>query len=610
MKKITGLLLVILLVLSLAGCNSLSALGNATGTTSSTGNTTSSGSTISSSGTSSTDTSKTTITATNTTASASTDDSDYFTDEDYNTSTDGGIEISLNGTSASASSYNVKVDGSTVTIEKSGTYIISGTLEDGQIIVDEADEGTVHIILNGVSVSSTTNSAIYIKQSTKTIITLADGTSNNLSDATSYTYDDTEKQEPSACIFSKDDLTINGSGSLSVTGNFADGIKSKDSLAITGGTININSKDDGITGKDYLAISGGSITISSSGDALKATNDTDEGKGVIYITGGEFNITSAGDALDSVNTIIVTGGEFNIETGGGSSVAKTSTSAKGIKAGILIEISDGTFNINSSDDALHSNGTITINGGDFTISTSDDAVHADSTLNISEGTLNISKCCEGLESQKITISGGNISLVSSDDGINGSSGSSTGTTGGEMNNDTNVLVTISGGTVYVNAAGDGLDSNGSVVMTGGSVVIDGPTEQNNGAIDYNGTFEISGGTLIAGGSTGMAQTPSSDSTINSIIVATSAAAGSTVTLTDSNGNTIMSYTPNKTAACIVFSSADIKTGSTYSVSVNGTSAGQATISAAVTTIGNVSTGGMGGGMGGNQNGGFAGNKRA
>lgn len=252
--------------------------------------------------------------------------------------------------------------------------------------------------------------------------------------------------------------------------------------------------------------------------------------------------------------------------------------------------------MNTYDDAVHSNADIKIAGGTFTIAAGDDALHADTALEIDAGTIKVTKCYEGLEGMSVYICGGNISVTSSDDGINAAGGSDDTANvffgGGGMDAaNANNLVTIGGGYIYLNAGGDGLDSNGNVVLTGGTILVDGPTNDGNGAVDYNGTCDNSGAVLIAAGSSGMAQAPASSSKVNCIQVAFSSVSGGTkVTVTDKSGNVVVEYTPTKNFASIVISAPQLVTGTTYTLNIGGSSAGSFTANG-LSTIGSV-----GGGM--------------
>lgn len=534
------------------------------------------------------------------------DANDYYTEWKNETPN----YIALTGTGATLKGTGATVKDSKITITSAGVYVISGTLNEGQIIVDVKDEGTVKLVLNGAVITCSDNAPIYSKSAGKTIISLQAGTQNTITDGKKYASTD----DPNAAIFSQDDLTINGTGNLTVRGNYKDGITSKDDLKITGGNIKIYSADDGLMGKDLVAVKAGTIAIEAAGDGIKASNDTDAAKGFVALEGGTFNIKSEADGIQAYTSVLISGGAYTISSGGGSANAtaktgdnmggqfgnkegtattktdatvKTDTttktdetetegvSAKGIKASTDISIAGGTFKIDSADDALHSSKTVTITGGDLSIATGDDGVHGDETLIVKDGKINITKSYEGLESNIITLSGGEIHVIAKDDGINAAASSTEAaeTKGAPGQSAGTSMLNINGGYITVDASGDGLDANGSITMTKGTVIVSGPTNSGNGTLDYDGTFVISGGLLMAAGSSGMAQTTSDESTQNSIIMTYTETqkAGTVVQLKDSKGNTVGTVTPKKDYQSIVISSPELVKGETYTLYSGGTS---------------------------------------
>ncbi len=534
-----------------------------------------------------------------------------------------GTAITL-GDSSTVGGSGAKVNGSTVTITAAGTYSIKGTLADGQIVVDAGDSADVYIILNGVDISSSSSAPIYVESAGKVVLWTASGTENNLASTAAEAASDAE---PDAALYSKADLVISGTGSLAVKSPNNKGIVSKDDLDIQNGTVTVTSAGDAIRGKDSVEITGGTISVNTDSDGIVSDNAADAGKGYILIEGGKISINAGEDGLQGEVNTLIKSGDLEITTGGGSSnssdksswgqwgpgqqqsssssaASTDAASAKAIKAGLNVVIEGGTFSIDSSDDAIHSDNNLVVSGGTFSISSGDDGLHSDSTLTINKGTINLAKAYEGIESANITVNGGDIDMVTSDDGFNVSGGSDSSSTSGRpgqnsFNSDSGGVLTIAGGDIKVNASGDGLDSNGSIKMTGGTVVVSGPTENNNGAIDYNGTFDISGGLLIAAGSSGMAQAPSTSSSQKSVeIFLTSQSAGTTVTVKDSSGSEVASIAPEKQFASVVVSSAELKSGETYTVYAGGSEAGSFTVSGAVTTFtqAGASSGGMGGGQ--------------
>lgn len=548
------------------------------------------------------------------------------TDYQWNTNTT--TTINLEGSTITSQSSGVMISGTTATISEDGSYMLSGLLDDGQIVVDTTyeDKGTIKLILNDAQITNTTTSPIYVKNAGKVIIILVDGTTNTINDSRSTTADDVE-DGLTAAIYSKSDLSIGGNGSLVVNGSYKDGITSKDGLIIENTNIDVKASDDGIVGKDYLVLTNTKITADVSGDGLKSSNETDAGRGYITITDSNLNIDSGSDAVQAATDITIDGGVYDFTTASGSNyLTASSKSAKGLKAATNIVIDSGSFTINSADDSIHANETITINDGEFTLSSGDDGIHADEQLTINNGTINVTKSFEGLESMIISINDGEIHVNASDDGINIASGnddSGSNQFPGMPNRQDmfavldNAYLIINGGYVYVNAYGDGVDTNGSLTMTDGTLIIDGPSGDMNGAIDYNGNFNISGGLLVATGSSGMAQAPSATSTQKSVMINLTAAqsANSMISLLDNTGDAVVSVQPTKTYQSLVVSSPKLQNG-TYTVNIGGSNSGSIkdgvitdgsysggnqntsfTISSTTTTVGN--TGGMmqnGGGM--------------
>jgi hypothetical protein len=509
------------------------------------------------------------------------------------------VVIALNGDSIMVDSSAVIVDGSTAAITSAGTYSLSGSLSDGQIVVDTEDNDPVTLILNGIDIHSSTSAPIYVISAKETVVVLADGTENHVSDSDSYVLADPEEDEPNAAIFSKGDLTFQGSGSLTVDGNYNDGIASKDGLVLASGTITVCSVDDGIRGKDYLVVRDGRITVTAQGDGLKSDNEEDPSRGYILIESGRIEITAGGDAIQAQTDVMIGDGEIILSSGGGSrSRVDADTSAKGIKAAVNVTIDGGTFTIDSADDAIHSNDSLVINGGVYLIATGDDGMHADATLEINGGDIRITESFEGTESAVITINAGTIQIVSSDDGLNVAGGRDASGTdlgfgpggfpgqggrpgrGGGPGQDAfayagDYYLYIHGGTIVIDAQGDGIDANGAIEMTDGVVVVHGPTMQMNGALDYQASFKISGGFLVAVGSSGMAQAPDASSTQHSVLLNFDGTlqAGTLLHLRTSDGTEILTFASTKPFQSIAFSSPELENGMTLQVYYRGSSTG-------------------------------------
>lgn len=504
------------------------------------------------------------------------------------------IAVALSGSTASAESSAVVVDGSTVTVTAAGTYRLSGTLTDGQVVVQTTDDGTVRLVLDGVDLTSSTSAPLVVTQADEVMVYLADGSTNSLTDAAEYVYPD-GTDEPNAALFSTADLTIAGDGALTVTGNSNDGITSKDGLVIRGGTITVDAVDDGIRGKDYLVVRSGTIDVTAGGDGLKSDNAEDATKGYVEIDDGSVTVTAGGDGVDAETDVILTGGTLDVTAGGGHTASVAADSAKGLKGAVSVVVADGTLTVDAADDAVHSNGAVDISGGVLTLATGDDGVHADASVTVSGGSTTVTDSYEGLESSVITISDGYVDLTSSDDGINGSGGSDgSGTAtqqdaggqagpqrgggggGGDMFADDGSEVHLQGGQVVIDAGGDGLDSNGSIEMTGGTVVVSGPTENNNGALDVNGTFSVTGGTLIAVGSSGMAEAPDSGGqTVLNVAFGSTQAAGTVVQIVSSDGDVVASFASPTSFSSVVLTSPELVSGQSYEIWVGGSQVGDA-----------------------------------
>lgn len=413
------------------------------------------------------------------TASTSIDTSSYFTDKDSDASYDASTAatIKLSGSSATVSGSGVSQSGSTVTISAEGTYIISGTSDNVQIVVAAADTAKVQLVFDNVTMTGK-DAPINIQSGDKVFITLAEGSTNSISDSAS-----PSNTEIDAAIYSASDLTFNGTGSLTITGNYNNAIESNDDVRITGGTYKLTAVGHGINANDAINIKDASLDISAQEDGLHADNSTDASLGNIYLQ-------------------------------------------------------DTTVTVSATDDGIHASNALVINGGNVTVGQS----------------------YEGLEGRTIDIKAGNVTINASDDGINAADASNMGSAIG---------LTISGGQVNVVAVGDGLDSNGNIEISGGTVLVNGAPNPGNGALDYDGTGTITGGTAVIVGSSGMAQGFSTGSSQASVNVTAQGGSGSTIVLSDSSGKEIVNYTASQTFDSVLISSADLVEGETYTVTVDG-----------------------------------------
>ncbi|MCX4559348.1 carbohydrate-binding domain-containing protein [Streptomyces phaeochromogenes] len=497
------------------------------------------------------------------------------------------VAVRLKGDSASVDGGGATAKGATVTITAGGTYRISGTLSDGQIVVNAPDQD-VKLVLDGAKISHSSGAAIDVTEADEAVVILADGSENTLGDADSYADD----VEANAALHSAADLTVTGDGKLTVRGNGNDGIASTDGLVIASGTIVVDAADDGIRGKDYLIVEGGSVTVTAGGDGLKADNSEDKDSGYVAVGDGTVKVTAKGDGVDAATDLVATGGTLTVESGGGSGTQPSDdASTKGLKAGVINVLEGGTVAVDASDDAVHSDGAVHVNGAKVTAASGDDGVHAEGDLTVDKGTLKVTSAVEGVEGADISVNGGTVDIRSSDDGINAAGGTSTsdgggggggfgggpgGGGGGESVGD--YKLTVSGGTLVVDSEGDGLDSNGTAEITGGTVVVNGPQQGGNGALDVNGDFGISGGVLLAAGSAGMAVAPSTDSEQGwlSATLDSSVPAGTTLHVVDSDGKVVATYVTSKSIQNVVYSSSAVKSGEEYEIHSGGTKSGTGT----------------------------------
>lgn len=528
-------------------------------------------------------------TGTETTPAAEIDTADMFTDRDFEIGYDEETStyIYLNGGTAECNSQNVQISGSTITITAEGTYILSGSLTDGSVIVDAPDNAKLQIVLNGAEITSATSAALYVREADKVFVTTAADTENTLQNGGEYEAIDGNNID--AAVFSKADLTLNGAGTLNVTAKSGHGIVSKDDLAVTCGSYSITSASHGLSGKDSVRIAGGTLQITAGKDGIQAENDEDTSLGFLYMAGGTLEITAEGDGMSASSSLQIDGGTITVQSGGGAAAVETqsmqnflasqtddqtdTTSMKGLKAASSLTVNDGTYTIDAADDALHTDGDLTVNGGDYTIASGDDGMHADGALQITGGTINITESYEGIEGQTIDISGGDITLVASDDGLNAAGGNNESGTGGpfggrgdDFSADENTYITIRGGKLQIDAAGDGIDSNGDLTVSGGETYVCGPTDGGNGALDYGGDAVITGGIFVAAGASQMAQNFGSDSTQGAMLVSLSSQqAGSTVKLCDSSGQSLLQWTAQKAFDSILISMPEITSGATYTL---------------------------------------------
>lgn len=393
----------------------------------------------------------------------------------------------------------IQLSNQTVTISTAGVYILSGSLDDAQVIIDaDKDNDKIQLILDGVTMNCNTSAPIYVKSADKVFITLAENTINQITVGGEFVADADNNVD--GAIFSKSDITFNGLGTLIVSDAYGNGIVGKDDVVFAGGTYTIVAAEHGIDANDSVRIKDGTIHIASTKDGIHVDDDDIE-KGFFYMQDGTLTIDAMQDAISASGTLQIDGGTLSLSSGGGyesvlniitvgegkgNVVQVTDTleySMKAIKGG-NITINGGEFEISAYEDALHSNSDCTINGGVISIVSGDDAVHADRLLTINDVTLTIASAYEGLEGASITINGGSIFASVLDDAINASAS-------------TGILI-INGGYIYLEATGDGIDSNGAFTMTGGELVLDVKAiyTGGDGNIDVDGVVTYTAGTIV------------------------------------------------------------------------------------------------------------------
>lgn len=491
--------------------------------------------------------------------------------------------------------------GSDLTLTEEGDYVLSGEWT-GRVIIEAGEEAKLRLILNGVSINSPAGPAIWEKSADKLILTLAEGSVNTLTDGAAVAEEDATV---AAGIYTEDDLSVNGSGTLTVTGTAEQGIQCKADLIIAGGDITVSAVNDGIRGNNSVLLLDGVLTVTAGGDGIVSSKADKEGKGWIVIAGGTLAVTAGDGVSESAGTSGFGGrggwgrgwGDWNT----GSSDSDT-VSQKGVKAATDLTVLGGSVTLNCTDDALHAQ-NIAVTGGTLNIRTGDDGMHADSDLVISGGIIDISQCHEGLEGYNVTVSGGEIRVVADDDAVNAAGGNdssgSVGIWGGrdhfsESNNGS--LLTVSGGTLSLTAGGDGLDSNGSISVTGGVTGVWTASNGMEGPIDFNGSGSMTGGTLIlasSGMQMGAAATLSGQAMMGVSLSGTQSA-GTVITLKDANGAVLGSFAPESSFSQITVASSSLDEGSSCEILC-----GDSTVfSGAVTSNVSSAGGGFGGGRGG------------
>ena len=455
----------------------------------------------------------------------------------------------------------VTVSDGVITITKAGNYKLTGTY-DGQIKVDAADSDMVRLILNNATITNSTGAAINVVEADEVVIYTASGTTNTVSDGSSYS--DTASGSPDAAIYSKSDLTLAGEGTLKVKGKYEEGIHTSDGLVIASGTLEVTAANTGIKGKDYVDILDGTVTVTATKDGIKATNDTDGNRGWVRLSGGTVNISAGDDGFKAERVLEISGGTLNI-----------TESNEGIEAQ-YINILDGTVNVTSSDDG--------INASYSTTSTSSTGTESAST-----STTQTTQTAQGGQAGQAPAGGQAPSGTMGQPPAGGGAGGGMGG-GGDTFEVVDATINITGGIVTVNANGDGIDSNGTATLSGGTLVVNGPFTGGNTSLDTNGDLLLNGATVSAANSGDMFEAPATSSTSGYVKISnvSNLSAGTTVQVTDSSGTVVANYkVTNSNTALILVSSSKITKGESYTVytTIDSVDASSTTLASNATSLG-------------------------
>ena len=422
----------------------------------------------------------------------------------------------------------VTVSDGVITITKAGNYRLSGTYA-GQIKIEAADSDMVRLILDNATITNSTGAAINVVKADEVVIYTASGTTNTVSDGSSYS--DTTSGSPDAAIYSKSDLTLAGEGTLKVEGKYEEGIHTTDGLVIASGTLEVTAANTGIKGKDYVDILDGTTSVTATKDGIKATNDTDGNRGWVRLSGGTVNISAGDDGFKAERVLQISGGTLNV-----------TQSNEGLEAQ-YINILDGTVNVTSSDDG--------INASYSTTSPSSTGSTSNSTTQTGQ-----------------TPAGGGQSHSGAMGQPPAGGGAGGGMGGGGTFEVVDATINIAGGTVTVNANGDGIDSNGTATLSGGTLIVNGPFTGGNTSLDTNGDLLLNGTTVVAGNSGDMFEAPASSSTSGYVKLTnlSNVSNGTTIQVADSSGKVVANYkVVNSNTSLILVSSSKITKGESYTV---------------------------------------------
>ena len=482
----------------------------------------------------------------------------HYSEQDLSWDTSSETAIDLSNPTATD---GVTVEDGTLTITKAGTYKLSGEYQ-GQIKVETADSDAVRLVLDNANITNSNGAALNVVNADEVILCSASGTTNTISDGADYTA--TGEDDPDAVVYSKADLTIAGEGTLKVNGNHEDGIHTSDGLVIASGTLEVNAANTGIKGKDYVDILGGTINVTAQQDGIKSTNDTDEGQGWTRLSNGTVTVNAGDDGFKASRVVEISGGSLTVEQ-----------SDEGIEAQ-YINVSGGDVNVTSADDGMNASlKTSDSESTDSSANTSDVANQQQGNLpgGQQNGTSNQQQQGTG---QPPAMPGGNAQDGTSQNGTTGTGQQGMGQPpqggipggGGGTFEVVDAAINVSGGHVTVNAEGDGIDSNGVTTLSGGTLIVNGPSQGGNAALDTNGDLLLNGATVLSGSTADMFEAPSTNSTSGYLKLTNSSGfeQGSTVQVADSSGKVVANYKVTKSNVQLVLvSSSSIVKGQSYTV---------------------------------------------
>ena len=496
----------------------------------------------------------------------------HYSEQDLSWDTSSETAIDLSNPTATD---GVTVEDGTLTITKAGTYKLSGEYQ-GQIKVETADSDAVRLVLDNANITNSSGAALNVVNADEVILYSASGTTNTISDGADYTA--TGEDDPDAVVYSKADLTIAGEGTLKVNGNHEDGIHTSDGLVIASGTLEVNAANTGIKGKDYVDILGGTINVTAQQDGIKSTNDTDEGKGWTRLSNGTVTVNAGDDGFKASRVVEISGGSLTVEQ-----------SDEGIEAQ-YINVSGGDVNVTSADDGM--NASLKTSDSESTDSSANTSDTADQQQNNQQqgslpggqqsGTSGTAQQQNNTQNQgnrnmgqPPAMPGGNAQDGTSQNGTAGTGqqgmdqppqGGMPG--GGGTFEVIDAAINVSGGNITVNAEGDGIDSNGVTTLSGGTLIVNGPSQGGNAALDTNGDLLLNGATVLSGSTADMFEAPSTNSTSGYLKLTNSSGfeQGSTVQVADSSGKVVANYKVTKSNVQLVLvSSSSIVKGQSYTV---------------------------------------------